>query len=100
MLELHDISTPRILAGTAAQRNPFGAAAGGGASSGLPGGRTPLRSDIRCLNHRDGRVKQVMAALGTTAGLAQSSGGGKVAAILRRFAKLCFNLSGRSAPKD
>lgn len=51
-------------------------------------------------SHRDGRLEQLMATLGTAPGRALGSVGGKVAAILRGDADLYLSLSGRSAPKD
>jgi len=74
------------------------------------GARHPVRfsgrSELAALipvtsrSHRDGRLEQLMAALGSAPGRAQGSVGGKVAAILRGDADLYVSLSGRSAPKD
>ncbi len=51
-------------------------------------------------NHRDGRLEQLVTALGPAGSLAIGSVGGKVATILRGEADLYISLSGKSAPKD
>jgi 3'(2'), 5'-bisphosphate nucleotidase len=51
-------------------------------------------------NHRDGRLEQLLAAIGPASSTAMGSVGGKVATILRGEADLYISLSGRTAPKD